>query len=137
MWEEDWNEAITQCEDILIRDGKAYYGLEKNTETVFSSENLRSKEVLFAYQFSKNVGGGGTVSGSTLKGHPVSVYVTSQYRSMSGCIADSKYGGYGFGRVYPNQHLLSYIPTRIRERRSCLSTALSIMIRTRRNSVKP
>ena len=107
MWEEDWNEAITQCEDILIRDGKAYYGLEKNTETVFSSENLRSKEVLFAYQFSKNVGGGGTVSGSTLKGHPVSVYVTSQYRSMSGCIADSKYGGYGFGRVYPNQHLFS------------------------------
>lgn len=105
MWEEDWDEAITQCEDILVRDGTAYYGMEKNTETVFSNENFRSKEVLFAYQFSKNVGGGGTVSGSTLRGHPISVYVTSQYRSIEGCVCDSKYGGYGFGRVFPNQHL--------------------------------
>lgn len=105
MWEKDWDIAIKQCEDIFT-DGAAYYELEPNTESVFSNENLRSKEVLFAYQFSKNVGGGGTVTGSTLKGHPISVYVTSQYRSMKGCVCASDQGGYGFGRVYPNQHLL-------------------------------
>lgn len=110
MWEEDWDTAKKQCEDIFT-EGRAYYDLEDNLESVFSSENLRSKEVLFAYQFSKNTGGGGTVSGSTLKGHPISVYVTSQYRSMNGCVCASEYGGYGFGRVYPNQHLLDlYAP---------------------------
>lgn len=105
MWEKDWDTAIKQCEDVFT-DGAAYYGLEKNAESVFSGENLRSKEVLYAYQFSKNMGGGGTVTGSTLKGHPISVYVTSQYRSMKGCVCSSDQGGYGFGRVFPNKHLL-------------------------------
>ena len=104
MWEEDWDEAIQQCEDIFT-EGSAYYGMEAHTEDVFASEDLRSKEVLYAYQFSKNTGGGGTISGSTLRGHPISVYVTSQYRSMAGCICASDQGGYGFGRDYPNKYL--------------------------------
>lgn len=105
MWENDWDTAIKQCEDIFT-EGAAYHSLEANLETVFSSEELRSKEVLYAYQFSKNIGGGGTISGSSLRGHPISVYVTSQYRSMAGCVCASDQGGSGFGRVYPNQHLL-------------------------------
>lgn len=106
MWEKDWDTAIKQCEEIFI-EGKNYYSMEQSVEKVFSSENLRSKEVLFAYQFSKNIGGGGTISGSALKGHPISVYVTSQYRSMAGCVCASDQGGYGFGRVFPNWHLLN------------------------------
>lgn len=106
MWEEDWDTAIAQCEGI-INDGAAWHSLEKNAESVFASENLRSPEVLLAYQFSKNTGGGGTVTGSTLKGHAIPVYVTSQYRSMAGCVCASDQGGYGFGRVFPNEHLLS------------------------------
>ena len=106
MWEKDWDTAISCCEEIFT-NGSAYYALEKTASKVFSSEDLRSKEVLFAYQFSKNTGGGGVVSGTNLKGHPISVYVTSQYRSMAGCMCESKYGGYGFGRNYPNAYLLS------------------------------
>lgn len=106
MWEEDWTEAIDQCEKVF-KEGGAYYALEKHAEDVFASENLRGKEVLYAYQFSKNVGGGGVVQGTTLKGHPVPVYVTSRYSSVDGCVADSEYGGFGYGRDYPNMHLLS------------------------------
>ena len=106
MWEEDWDKAISCCEEIFTK-GASYYALESSASKVFANEDFRSKEVLFAYQFSKNVGGGGVVSGTNLKGHPISVYVTSQYRSMAGCMCESKYGGYGFGRNYPNAYLLS------------------------------
>lgn len=106
MWQKDYDTAIKQCEDIFT-DGAAYCDLESRPEAVFSGADLRSKEVLFAYQFSKNTGGGGTVSGTSLKGHPISVYVTSQYRSMNGCICSSEQGGYGFGRDYPNYRLLN------------------------------
>lgn len=106
MWEEDWDKAISCCEEIFTK-GASHYALESSASKVFANEDLRSKEVLFAYQFSKNVGGGGVVSGTNLQGHPISIYVTSQYRSMDGCICESKYGGYGFGRNYPNAYLLS------------------------------
>lgn len=106
MWEKDWDKAISCCEEIFTK-GSSHYSMEPSAAKVFASEDLRSKEVLFAYQFSKNVGGGGVVSGTNLKGHPISVYVTSQYRSMAGCVCESKWGGYGFGRNYPNAYLLS------------------------------
>lgn len=106
MWEEDWDTAISCCEDIFVA-GAPYYELDKSTAVVFGGENLRSKEVLFSYQYSKNPGGGGVVSGTNLQGHPISVYVTSQYRSMDGCICESRQGGYGFGRNFPNAYLLS------------------------------
>lgn len=105
MWEEDWDKAIEECEDIFT-DGKTWCEMEKDPADVFNSADYRSKEVLFAYQFSKNVGGGGVVNGSKLIGHPISVYVTSQYRSIAGCVSESSQGGYGFGRIFPNTHLL-------------------------------
>ena len=105
MWEEDWDTAIAQCEEVFT-EGAAYYSLEKRVENVFSSADFRSKEVLYAYQFSKNVGGGGTISGTTLTGHTINQFVTTEYRSITGCICVSEYGGYGFGRDYPNSHLL-------------------------------
>lgn len=106
MWEEDWDRAISECEDIFT-DGAAVYGLMPTAADVFSSDNLRNKEVLFAYQFSQNIGGGGTVSGSKLVGHSVSVNTTPQYRSIPGCTSEAAQGGYGFGRIMPNSYLLS------------------------------
>ena len=47
MWEDDWDCVITQTEEIL-RDAKGITELEKDPADVFSSENLRSKEVLYA-----------------------------------------------------------------------------------------
>lgn len=106
MWEKDWDKAISCCEEIFTT-GASHYALASSASEVFAGEDMRSKEVLFAYQFSKNTGGGGVVSGTNLQGHPISVYVTSQYRSMDGCMCESKFGGYGFGRDYPNAYLLS------------------------------
>lgn len=105
MWENDWDCAITQAEDIL-RDAKGICELEADPADVFASEDLRSKEVIYAYQFSKNTGGGGTLKGTTLSGHPISVYVTSRYSSVSGAVCTSDQGGFGYGRDYPNKHLL-------------------------------
>lgn len=105
MWEEDWDCVIRQTEDIL-RDARGITELEKDPADIFNSENLRSKEILYAYQFSKNTGGGGTVQGTTLAGHPISVYVTSRYSSVSGAVCSSDQGGFGYGRDYPNKHLL-------------------------------
>lgn len=106
MWEEDWDCVITQTEDIL-KDAKGITELEKNPADVFASENLRSKEVLYAYQFSKNAGGGGIVTGTSMKGHPIPVYVTSQYSSIAGNICAAEQGGFGYGRDYPNLRLLN------------------------------
>lgn len=106
MWQQDWDTAIEECEDIFTT-GSAYYGMENKIEAVFSGENLRSKEVLFSYQFSKNTGGGGTLSGTSLVGHVVPSYVTAGYRKIAGCVLAADQGGYGWGRIYPNTYLLS------------------------------
>lgn len=122
MWENDWDEAIVQCEKIFT-EGKAYNKLEARPEYVFASENLRSPEVLYSYQFSKNIGGGGVTQGTSLKGHPISVYVTSRYSSESGCVADPKQGGFGYGRNLPNMHLLNmYGPKDTRKNKYFINT---------------
>ena len=105
MWEEDWDGVIRQTEETLP-EAKGITELEKDPADIFSSENLRSKEILYAYQFSKNPGGGGTVKGTALAGHSISVYVTSRYSSVAGAVCASDQGGFGYGRDYPNQHLL-------------------------------
>lgn len=104
MWEDDWQTVIDHCEDIFTKSN-GLYGMEAKLEDVFlQGENLRSKEVLWALQFSKNLGGGG--SGVPLDGHVVSKITTSQYRKISGCIPSTDQGGYGWGRIFPNQYLL-------------------------------
>ena len=105
MWEEDWDKAIEECEDIFT-DGKTWYDLLPTTMKVFESENLRNKEVLYAYQFSKNIGGGGELTGTKLVGHLLSINTTAQYRSVPGCQCEAAQGGYGFGRIFPNTYLL-------------------------------
>lgn len=107
MWEEDWDEAISQCEGILT-EGAQYNKLETDLDNIFRAPDgeLRSSEILFSYQFSKNLGGGGYVlSSGNLRGHAINVWVTPQHRSIfGGCWAEE--GGYGFGRIFPNSYLL-------------------------------
>lgn len=107
MWEEDWDEVVRQCEGIFT-EGAAHVKLEDDINNVFSAPDgeLRSPEILFSYQFSKNLGGGGYVLASgNLRGHPINVNVTPQHRSIfGGCWAEE--GGYGFGRIFPNSYLL-------------------------------
>ena len=110
MWEEDWSRAIQECEDIFT-EGKTWWDLLPKAADVFATENMRSKEVLYAFQFSKNLGGGGTVSGTNLVGHLMSVNTVSEYRSIAGCTCETAQGGYGFGRQGPNTYLLSLYDT--------------------------
>ncbi|MBQ9309251.1 MAG: RagB/SusD family nutrient uptake outer membrane protein [Bacteroidales bacterium] len=104
MWESDWTRAINECEDIFEN---GTYHMLGSTKEVFSSENLRNAEVLYAYQFSMNVGGGGVVSGTSLMGHALPANTTAEYKSIPGCKCESAQGGRGFGRMNPNSYLLS------------------------------
>lgn len=106
MWENDYDKAITECEDIF-NDG-TYHLLSKTSE-VFKDQNLRSPEVLWSYQFSENLGGGGT--GTPLVGHRISVNTTTRYQANSGCVFEAAQGGYGWGRIYPNSYLFSLYDT--------------------------
>lgn len=108
MWDKDWDTVIEHGEDIFAHT--EIHEMEAKLEDVFlKGENLRSKEVLWAYQFSKNLGGGG--HGVPLAGHRLAVTTTAQYRKISGCIPDINQGGYGWGRIYPNQYLLDLYDT--------------------------
>ena len=103
MWESDWDTAIEECEDIFKQEG--IYSMEKKAENVFNSADLKSPEVLWSFQYSQNLGGGG--SGTPVAGHRVSIQTTTRINKISGCINTADQGGYGWGRIYPNTYLLS------------------------------
>lgn len=103
MWEKDYDKAIEECEDIF-NEGTMYRLLPKAGD-VFNGADMRSSEVLWSYQFSENMGGGG--SGTPLTGHRVAIITTTRYQSNAGCIFEAAQGGYGWGRVYPNTYLFS------------------------------
>ena len=108
MWEKDWDTAIEKCEEIFT-EGSAWYGMEAKMSDVFLSGNgeLRGKEVLYAYQFSTNPGGGNEVSSTgKMSGHVLHINTTAEYRSIAGCVCEAAQGGYGFGRMFPNSYLL-------------------------------
>ncbi|MDE5963538.1 MAG: RagB/SusD family nutrient uptake outer membrane protein, partial [Alistipes sp.] len=106
MWEEDWDTAIDACEEIFAHP--ELFDMEKRPEDVFlSGIELRSKEVLWAYQFSTNLGGGATGS-TTLTGHRLGLTTLPVYHGLGKYFTiASDMGGYGWGRVYPNTYLLS------------------------------
>ncbi len=63
--------------------------------------------MLWAYQFSTNMGGGATGS-TTLTGHRLGLTTLPSYHAMGKYFTiASDMGGYGWGRVYPNTYLLS------------------------------
>lgn len=104
MWDDDYDTAIEQCEDIF-EDGT--YGLMPRTIDCFIGADLVCKENLCIYPFSDNIGGGNSVSGSgTLNGNRVSLLTTPRYYNVAGMTHDVAYGGYGWGRQYPNSYLL-------------------------------
>lgn len=79
--------------------------MEKKAENVFNSADLKSPEVLWSFQYSQNLGGGG--SGTPVAGHRISIQTTTRINKIAGCINTADQGGYGWGRIYPNTYLLS------------------------------
>lgn len=104
MWEKDYDTAIRQCEDIFSNSN---YGLLPKIEEVFAGADLRHKEVLYAYQFSENPGGGGMITDGVFYGHYVGRDTTPNYSKLSGLSDCMEYGAHGAGRIYPNSYLLS------------------------------
>lgn len=105
MWEDDWTTAIEQCEDIFECPS---YGLMDSAIDCFTGANLNCKENLYVYQFSSNLGGGNSVSSDgEISGHRMSLQVTPAYQKVSGLTFSTEFGGYGWGRCYPNSYLLS------------------------------
>lgn len=107
MWDQDWGKAIELCEAILSPESG--HKLEKTPEAAFigSDANLRSSEFLWTYQFSINPGGGGNGSTPPIA-HRYQMIVTSAYHSLGAYFEmDATYGGYGWGRCYPNSYLTS------------------------------
>lgn len=104
MWDEDWGKAIELCEDILSPESG--HKLEKAPEDVFLKDgNLRSSEMLWTYQFSVNPGGG--TSGTPPTGHRYQLVTLAGYHGLGAYFEfDAEYGGYGWGRCYPNSYLL-------------------------------
>ena len=84
---------------------KASTRWKKKAENVFNGADLKSPEVLWSFQYSQNLGGGG--SGTPVAGHRVSIQTTTRINKISGCINTADQGGYGWGRIYPNTYLLS------------------------------
>ena len=105
MWDQDWDKAIEMCEGILSPESG--HKLEKTPEDVFigTDANLRSKELLWTYQFSINPGGG--TSGTPPVGHRYQLITLAAYHSFGAYFEiAADYGGYGWGRCYPNSYLL-------------------------------
>ena len=75
------------------------------TGDVFNSADMRSAEVLWSYQFSENMGGGGT--GTPLMGHRAAIITTTRSQANPDCTFEAAQGGYGWGRVYPNTYLFN------------------------------
>jgi hypothetical protein len=104
MWEENWDEAIRQTEDIF--NPIHGYALMPEPKNVFEGANLNNSEAIFAYQFLDGIGGGGSLSDGLYMGHRLAIITVAQYRiKMKYC--DLENGGYGWGRLMPNNYLLS------------------------------
>ena len=105
MWEDDWTTAIDQCEDIF--ENGTYYMME-NAMDCFTGADLNYPENLYVYQYSANIGGGNNVASTgNVSGHRLSLVTTSRYQKVAGMAFSAEYGGYGWGRCYPNTYLLS------------------------------
>ena len=106
MWDDDYQTAIDECEDIFEN---GTYDLMPRAIDCFNKADLVCKENLCIYPFSDNIGGGNSVSSSSgeLQGHRMSLLTTTRYGNVDGMKWDEKYGGYGWGRGYPNSYLLS------------------------------
>ncbi len=114
MWNQDWKEAIKQCEDIFTT-GK--YQLLTNPKDVFEGANLNHKEAIYTYQFKNDIGGGGSVTNDgKFVGHRLGIITVAQYRLIMG-YEDLALGGYGWGRLMPNNYLFSLYTDKVKDKR--------------------
>ena len=104
MWEDRYQDAISQCEAIFADPNRRLVPLEQ----VFGTQNapladLNNAEALYVWQYANRAGG---ASGTTPQGHRLNAHFLTNYHSSTG-IRSYVNGGGGWGRVYPNSYLRS------------------------------
>lgn len=115
----DLDDAIVQIEAI---SNSGTYSLMPEPKDVFTptsfsatSAKLNNSESIFVHQWSNAIGGAATNTQGTLSGHRFAAATLTRYdkstvlngATSSSLITDMEQGGVSWGRVYPNDYLLS------------------------------
>lgn len=103
----DWQMVVNQVDSI---EHLGVYHLLTDPSDVFNTGDLNHAEAIFVSQWSKATGGWYTnnnVNPVTNNGHRLSLHFTPQYTQEAGMMMDFASGGYPWGRLFPNNHLLS------------------------------
>lgn len=115
----DLNDAILQVEKI---DNSGTYSLMNEPKDVFSPTSfsatrakLNNSESIFVQQWSNEIGGAGVNTSGTLSGHRLASATLTRYDQSivlnnstgKSLTTDLEQGGVSWGRVYPNDYLLS------------------------------
>lgn len=101
LWQKDYKMAAAQA-DTIINSGT--FSLVDPSEVFTQDGRNNTKESMYVMQFDQYAIGGGDF-------HLEPLIFTSVYRLVPGCIAASNYGGYGWGRIFPNNYLMSLYDT--------------------------
>lgn len=103
----DWKEVLTQVNAI---ENSGVYHLLDEPQDVFGAADLNHAEAILVSQWAKDQGGWWTntnVNPITNNGHRLSLHFTPTYNREAGMLISYENGGYPWGRLFPNSHLLS------------------------------
>lgn len=100
----NWQEVANQ---VNIIDKSGFYSLVA-PEDIFNGADLNHQEAILVSQWSKGTGGWyvSPSTGST-SGHRLPLHFTPNYHQEQGMMIDFESGGYPWGRLFPNNHLLN------------------------------
>lgn len=103
-WQGQWDVCAAQINAI---EQSGVYSLLPEPSSVFNAANLNHQEAILVSQWDKSVGGWfvNNTTG-TNSGHRMSLHCAPKYNDEQGMQMDFEYGGYPWGRMFPNQHLL-------------------------------
>jgi len=101
--EQNWQEVANQV-NIINASGK--YHLLPNLNDIFGAADLNHSEAILVSQWSRGTGGW-YVGSSSNAGHRMPLHFIPLYNQEQGMMIDFASGGYPWGRLFPNNYLLS------------------------------
>lgn len=99
LWQQDWEEAALQADEIINNGPYALVPLER----IFDGGDLNHSEGILVSQWDR-APGGASIGGPA--GHRLAQYFIPNYYKISGILVNGDNGGRAWGRVYPNTYLL-------------------------------
>lgn len=103
-WQGNWSECAAQVNAI---EQSGVYSLLPDLNSIFNAADLNHQEAMLVSQWSKGTGGWFVnATTGTNSGHRMCVHCTPKYNDEQGMMMSFEYGGYPWGRMFPNQHLL-------------------------------